>query len=128
MIIYKNIPGKKSYYSRKCMRTEDACPMQKKRRLIVNNMAIFNLQMHRKNPFYENVSDSLRGFNSYLLRLYWQSSSYFRKRPRYLKLNDIFSEDFGNWDFLPKFFFSNFFSVTFCHPFKYSLKFFNLIF
>ena len=59
MILYKNVPGKKYYYSRKCMVTITMIPtlQQEKMGLILKTpLALFDMQVLRiKSPFYENL-------------------------------------------------------------------------
>ena len=56
IILYKNVPGKKSYYSRKCMGTKDV--YNHALTTLKTPMAIFKIQMHReKGIFYEKVFD-----------------------------------------------------------------------
>ena len=61
MILYKKVPGKKSFYIEKWMGIKDAynfTTMGKKRLDNKTPLAILNMQMHRRKVlFYENVSD-----------------------------------------------------------------------
>ena len=50
MILFKTVPGKKSYYIRKCMGTKDVYNHRKKGPTDIKNIPgyIFNMKMHKK--------------------------------------------------------------------------------
>ena len=59
MISYKNVPGKKSYFSRKCMGTKDVYNHAKKGEIDKETLlAIFNMQILRKKVLFIKTSQT----------------------------------------------------------------------
>ena len=94
MISYKNVPGKKSYYKRKCMGTKNVYNYAKKGLLIFKTpMAIFKIQMQKKVFFYGNILD-LPSFSQELglfSRVFFSSDIFSL---------GLYSCDLISWDFI----------------------------
>ena len=96
MILYKKVPGKKSFYIEKWMGIKDAynfTTMGKKRLDNKTPLAILNMQMYGRKLLLckrlrldliftrqRTFSSGLQFLWSYFLRLYWQPSYFFRKK------------------------------------------------
>ena len=102
MNLYKNVPGKKFYYSRKCMGTLDVYNHAKKGELILKHPDGY---IQRTDAFSHDLNDFfLRFFSfgyifiwtfflwSYFLRLYWQPLCKFRKKKSQELKTQVFLE------------------------------------
>ena len=140
MILYKNVTGKKSYLSRKCMEQRMFTNMIKKGQLIQKHPWIYSIcRCLEKKSFYKNVSD-LTSFSQDIGLFFFRTLIpvflfpetllaapifFLEKKFQESKTQDFISSDIltsENWDFLPQFLFPGGFFRNLFSDFRLELR------